>query len=396
MKKTERKMSFRFEPRCLFAQSLFVFLNVCTLFNLALPGNADGRNLVFSDDFSKESLEKAVGHSVDYLRKIPATRRFLVCGREYDAAWLIESLRSFMVLKQEDLTAADFSEALSGQFEICGPGNQDAGDMLVTGYYEPLFDGSLERSGLYQYPLYQVPADLAVMIGGSEFNGRKVGRLDGGRFVPYWSRAEIEEQGLLTGRELVFLTDPVEAFIMHVQGSGQVRLPDGSIRHVQYAAKNGRLYRSIGRLLVDEGKMSLEEVDLPGLVRYLAAHPENRKRILNYNESFVFFRWGDDAQEGPIGCLGEVITAGRSVALDHNVFPSAGLAFLKSQQPFWDESGRISGWVPMTRFVLNQDSGSAIKGKGRLDFFWGRGQKAEAAAGKMKHPGTLFFLIKKK
>ena len=217
-----------------------------------------------------------------------------------------------------------------------------------------------------------------------------------GVLVPYFSRTEIEEGGVLAGQELVYLADPVDAFILHVQGSGRIQFADGSLRRVQFAAKNGHEYRSIGRLLVEKGIMRKEETTLPKIVRYLKEHPEEEKAILQYNDSYVFFRWGDDFAIGPLGSLGEPLTPGRSVALDQNCFPPGSLAFLTARKPIVNAAGEIIGWEPLHRFVLNQDSGAAITGCGRVDLFLGPGRYAEAAAGNMKYPGVLYFLVKKK
>ncbi|MDH3393537.1 MAG: MltA domain-containing protein, partial [Desulfobulbaceae bacterium] len=219
-------------------------------------------------------------------------------------------------------------------------------------------------------------------------------RMRNGKVVPYWSRREIERSAKLKGLELVYLADPMDCFTLHVQGSGRIRLPDGTVRRVHFAAKNGRPYRSIGRLLVDEGKMSLEEVTMPSIRAYLAAHPKEVARVLQHNDSFIFFRWGGKAKT-PAGSLGEPLTAGRSVALDQSRYPAAALGYLLSEKPLVNRSGQITGWLPMSRYILNQDSGSAIKGARRLDLFWGGDRYAEIAAGNMKHPGQLYFLIKK-
>jgi len=186
----------------------------------------------------------------------------------------------------------------------------------------------------------------------------------------------------------------MDCFTLQVQGSGRIRLPDGKIRRVHFAAKNGRPYRSIGRLLVNEGRMDLKAVTMPSIRAYLADHPKEIARVLRYNDSFIFFRWGGAAKT-PAGNLGEPLTAGRSVALDQSRYPAGALGYLSSEKPRVDANGQVTEWVPMARFVLNQDSGSAIKGANRLDMFWGGDSYAEIAAGNMKHPGKLYFLIKK-
>ena len=351
---------------------------------------------LLQDDLDYGSLAGAIDRSVHYLGQLPQGKTFALCGEEYSAGRLIESLLAFKRIIQENPTPHALDAVLKKEFTFCqATGSPSGHRILFTGYFEPFFKGSLTKTATYRYPLYRKPPDLVSVPGG---NGeeKKTGRMENGSLVPYFSRGEIEKGRLLAGQELVYLADPVDAFVLHVQGSGRIALADGSLRRVQFAAKNGREYRSIGRLLVEKGVMRREEVTLPKIVSYLKEHPGEQEAILQYNDSFVFFRWGDDSAAGPLGSLGEPVTPGRSVALDQGCFPPGSLAFLAARKPIVNAAGEIVGWEPLHRFVVNQDSGSAITGPGRLDLFWGAGPYAEAAAGNMKHPGNLYFLVKKK
>lgn len=351
---------------------------------------------LFKDDLGYDSLAPAIDRSIHYLKQLPAEKTFALCGEEYPVSWLIESQLAFKRIIAERPSAQDLTALLQKDFTLCqATGRASDHKIFLTGYYEPLFKASLTRTATYRYPLYRTPPDLVSLPGG-EGREKKTGRMENGGLVPYPTRGEIEKGQLLAGQELVYLADPVDAFILHIQGSGQIQLADGSLRRVQFAAKNGHEYRSIGRLLVEKGVMRREEATMPLIVRYLKEHPAEQEAILHHNDSFVFFRWGDDAAVGPTGCLGEPLTPGRSVALDQDCFPPGGLAFLITRKPQVNGAGAIVGWEPLTRFVLNQDAGSAITGPGRLDLFWGAGPYAEAAAGNMKHPGVLYFLVKKK
>jgi membrane-bound lytic murein transglycosylase A len=352
---------------------------------------------LFQDDLGYASLAPAIDRSVHYLRQLPGEKSFVLCGEEYSVGWLIESLLAFQRIIAEKPSPQALTALLKKEFTLCQAAGRAADHrMFLTGYFEPLFKASLVKTAIYRYPIYRKPGDLVSLPGGGKGREKQTGRLEDGSLVPYFSRAEIEKGRLLAGQELVYLADPVEAFILHIQGSGQIQLADGSLRRVQFAAKNGREYRSIGRLLVEKGVMRREEATMPRIVRYLKDHPEEQEAVLHHNESFVFFRWGDDAAIGPLGCLGEPLTPGRSVALDQGCFPPGGLAFLTTRKPRVNAAGEIVGWEPLGRFVVNQDTGSAITGPGRLDLFWGGGLYAEAAAGSMKHPGHLYFLVKKK
>lgn len=352
----------------------------------------------FTDDGEKAALGRAIFRSIGALQGLAPGRQYDLCGKTYAAEDLVDSLQRFLqLLEKTGEPSLDFEEALRREFDLCqATGSLSEERVLVTGYYEPVFPASIEKRAPYNYPLYRRPADLEVAPPRDENAGREIVRRLGGKLVPYWSRREIETSQVLAGQELIYLADPLAVFVLHIQGSGQVVLPDGTRRRVQFAAKNGREYRSIGRLLVERGKMRLEGVDLPKILEYLRSHPDEVTEILHYNESYVFFRWGDDGAEGPLGSLGVPLIAGRSVALDQKFFPPGILCYLETRKPRVTAAGVINGWTPMRRFVLNQDSGSAITGPGRLDFFWGSGTYAEAAAGAMKQSGKLYVLIRKK
>jgi membrane-bound lytic murein transglycosylase A len=266
--------------------------------------------------------------------------------------------------------------------------------MLVTGYYEPVIDAAAHSSAEYPVPVFTVPPDLVEASLGAfspRWQGERiVGRLEGRRLVPYWTRGEIDD-GRLGGRglELAWARDPIDVFFLEIQGSGTLRFPDGREVRIGYAASNGRPYRSIGRLLVEEGKLAREAVSLPSLRQWLVEHPEERERVLRYNESYVFFRRLDGP---PLGSLGVPVTPGRSIATDARLFPPAALGFLRTKHPVRGRDGRIA-WEPLHRFVVNQDTGGALRGAGRVDLFWGRGPDAELAAGLMREPGALYFLV---
>jgi membrane-bound lytic murein transglycosylase A len=266
--------------------------------------------------------------------------------------------------------------------------------MLVTGYYEPVVEASPERTPGYAVPILGLPDDLVearLEAFDPRYRGERiVGRVDGRRLVPYWPRADIDA-GRLAGRglELAWARDPVDVFFMEIQGSGTLRFPDGREQRVGYAGANGRAYRAIGRLLIDEGHVPREAMSMQAIRAWLAAHPEERRRVLQHNESYVFFR---PLTGPPEGSLGRPLTPGRSIATDMRLFPPGALAFIETEQPERAADG-ATRWSPLARFVLNQDTGGAIRGAGRVDFFWGRGERAAFAAGLMRQPGRLHVLV---
>ena len=210
--------------------------------------------------------------------------------------------------------------------------------------------------------------------------------------VPYYTRREIREQEVLADRglEIAWVEDRVDLFFVEVQGSGAIRFPDGSELGIGVGASNGRPYRSIGRFLIDEGLVPAEEMSMQAIRRYLAAYPEEVPRVLNHNESFIFFRTRDTP---PIGSLGQPVTPVRSIATDYRIFPRGALTFIDTRRPTVDSDGRVVDGEPLRRFMLNQDTGGAIRGPGRVDVFWGRGDDAAETAGRMQQTGRLFFLV---
>ena len=269
-------------------------------------------------------------------------------------------------------------------------------DGLVTGYYEPLLTGTRRRESARQTPLYAKPADLLTIdlaqVEPRLAGMRLRGRVQGGRVVPYHSRAEIETAMPLAGNELIWVDDPVDAFFLEIQGSGRVKLRDGSVLRVGYADQNGHPYRAIGRALVDRGALRPEEVTAPTIRRWLREHPREAAEVMRTNPSMVFFRElpapppapPGEPEAGPPGSLGVPLTALRSLAVDRSVVPLGTLVWLDSVHPV---DGR-----PMQRAMAAQDTGGAITGSIRADFFWGFGPDAERAAGEMRHRGRMWML----
>jgi membrane-bound lytic murein transglycosylase A len=366
---------------------LALFLSSC-----ALP--LSSTRLDVNDDLDAESLRLAIRRSMDYLEKLPPERVVGVQPRAITAGEVIESLQAFDRLLEHWFCRPCLGREIEAQFDLVPSSSEDlSAQVLFTGYYQPIIEGSLVPTEAYRFPLYGKPADL--VVASRENSESNPGRIDQGDLVPYFSRREIDELGMLAGRglEIVWLKDPVDAFFLHIQGSGIIRLPDGGELMVGYAGQNGRAYRSIGRLLIDNGEIAKEEMSMQRLRRYLADNPGRQNEIFAYNESYVFFRINS---EGALGSLGVPVTPGRSIATDARLFPKGALAVIKTEIPLIDEAGGLAGWRPVSRFVLNQDTGGAIRGFQRADYFFGSGGTAGALAGYMNRPGKLYFLIPKK
>ncbi|HWH76175.1 MAG TPA: MltA domain-containing protein, partial [Candidatus Binatus sp.] len=308
---------------------------------------------------------------------------------------VLDSLQAFESLLADWACAICFGREFSARFDLI-PSSPEAQqtEVLFTGYYQPVIEGSLVPTDVYRYPIYGYPADLVTAQTGE--NGAKaLGRLDREKLVPYYSRLEIDQLGALQGRglEIAWVKDPIELFFLHIQGSGLLRLPDGATLNVGYAGQNGWPYRSIGRLLIDNGKVAKEEMSMQRLRRYLSENPNEQNEIFAYNESYVFFRV---VPNGPLGSLEVPVTPQRSIATDSRLFAKGALALIQTEVPIIDGAGQLAGWRPVMRFVLNQDTGGAIRGAQRADYYFGSGDQAGASAGYMNRQGKLFFVKLKK
>jgi membrane-bound lytic murein transglycosylase A len=268
----------------------------------------------------------------------------------------------------------------AGAFEAVQVGD---GKAFATGYYEPEIAGSRERRPGYDVPIYARPTDLVdVDLGrfSDELRGKKIrGRVEGTNFVPYPDRTAIEE-GALDGkaRVLAWAADPVEIFFLQIQGSGRLRLPDGSVMRIGYDTQNGRSYTGIGKLMRDRGLLQPGQASMQGIVAKLRADPVEGRALMRENKSFVFFR---ELDTPPVGAMGYPVTVRVSAATDPKFVPLGAPVFLSLDR------------VDATGLWVAQDTGGAIKGSNRFDTFWGAGQLAEATAGGMSARGTAFLLL---
>lgn len=357
-----------------------------------------GERPVFSDDMAYDGLSHAIDRSLSYLSRVPADKMFTFGQDQYTAAHIASSLSHFRAFIETRPSPTAMNAYISDNYKIYqSVGGTLPHKVLFTGYYEPHLQGSLTKTDRFQYPVYARPKDLATIdlsLFADEYKGKTlVGRFTGERVVPYFDRDAIEKGALGgSGVPLVWVDDPVDLFFLQIQGSGRVYLESGGAINVHYHVANGRPYRSIGALLIEQGKIPRAEMSMQRIRAYLEAHPEEIGAIFSYNPSYVFFKIEPD---GPLGCLDVKLTPGRSLAVDRRIFPMATLAFIQTQKPEVDGNGTIAAWTECARFVLNQDTGGAIRGPGRGDLFWGSGVYAELAAGHMQHPGRLYFLVLK-
>ncbi len=351
----------------------------------------------FSDSLNYDNLEYGIRNSLTYLKRKSPDELIYFGQDPYKVSHLIRSLTRFQEVARQKPSAEELNRFISTNFQVYrSSGKAGNGEVLFTGYFEPFLSGSLVKTKMYRYPVYSLPKDL-ISLDLSPFStslaGKRIsGRFNGKTLVPYYSRREIETNPNFSEKAppIAWVDDRVELFFLHIQGSGQIHLTNGNTIHVHYHGVNGRAYRSIGKLLIDQGKISAEEMSMQKIKAYLKTHPQQMDKVLHHNSSFVFFK---TETKGPLGYLGVPLTPGRSAAFDRKLFPPGALAFVSTLIPTVDGNMAIANWNDHRAFVLNQDTGGAIKGAGRTDLFWGSGPYAEVAAGHLKSPGELYFLI---
>ncbi len=341
-------------------------------------------------DFSQACLDltdlrAAVNNSIDYLGK-QSSQKFFPTGQvSHDQ--VLDSLKAFTKLLDSKPTLRELNNAIKQRFDVyMSVGCDDRGTVLFTGYYTPIFDGSLTRTQRFRYPLYKTPDDLEKTP-----TGEILGRRDtNGQITPYPARKEIESSGMLKGNELVWLSDPFEVYIAHVQGSAKIRLPNKELITIGYAANNGHEYRGISQELVKDGRIPADQISLSAMIDYFKKNPSQIDMYVSKNPRFVFFR----KEEGqPMGSLNEPVIAKRSVATDKSIFPRGALVFITTKLPRIDNSTVIKRIY--NGFALDQDTGGAIRAPGRCDVYMGQGDTAGKLAGQTYQEGKLYYLFLK-
>lgn len=321
--------------------------------------------------------------------------RALVANARKRATWQAPCAAGERIDGADPVAVRAFFVGHFSPYRVAAADGSDVG--LVTGYYEPLLRGSRVRTAEFAAPLYAPPDDLLTVELGDlhpELKGKRVrARVSGRKVVPYWSRAEIErDAAAFAARPLVYVDDPVEAFFLEIQGSGRVALPDGTVVRLNYADQNGHPYRSVGRVLIDRGELTRDSASMQSIRAWALAHPDQVRALLDENPSYVFFRevappapGSLDARiDGPQGALGVPLLARRTIAVDPRSIPLGAPVYLATTRPL--------SAAPLERLVLAQDTGGAIRGPVRADFFWGFGEDAARDAGRMKQDGRMWLL----
>ena len=351
------------------------------------------------DDQSKATLLAALRQSIRGLERREMEKEITWGTRSVRRSDIVHSLELFASKLEQSELNAEFFSWVQDSFDFA---KSSARQVLFTGYFEASLQGSLTETKEFKYPLYALPDDLVRVPLKQFFPGdlpaglpdQLIGRVKGTTLVPFYDRLAIDYQGALQNRdlELVWTDDPVKLFFLQIQGSGVIQLPDGKALRVGYAGKNGHVYRAIGKLLLEKGAIERSKISMQTIQEYLYQHPEEMQEVFLYNPSYVFFR---EVPNGPIGSLGVRLTPYRSIATDHRLFPHGALVYIETEKPVFAKDGTISTWEKFGRFVLNQDTGGAIRGTARADLFTGFGPEAEMVAGHMQHKGSFYFLLAK-
>jgi membrane-bound lytic murein transglycosylase A len=304
--------------------------------------------------------------------------------------WAQVCSEALFIVSGDEQAARQFFEGSFNPWQLINEDGSETG--TITGYYVPEMAGSRTPDDTYKYPLYAQPDDLLTINLGEVYpeltDYRLRGRVEGNRVVPYFERGEIDgTTNPLAGNELFWVADPVESFFLHIQGSGRILLPDGGKVMLNYANQNGHPYRSIGKLLLEREEMSRDQMSMQNIRRWVNENPEAGRKLLDENPSYVFFRELEAGVESPPGAMGIPLSAERSLAVDRRAIPLGAPVFLAASWPNTEE--------PLNRLMVAQDTGGAIKGRVRADFFWGMGADAGALAGRMKQQGRLWVLLPK-
>lgn len=321
--------------------------------------------------------------------RLPPDTALGLAGKAAD--WQPICVAAAAVSADDDKTARAFFKRFFAPFAATNRGDAKG---LFTGYYQVSLAGRLTPEGQFTVPIYGRPPNLVTVDLGRfrhSLQGDHIaGRVEDGRLQPFPDRAAID-RGALKGKTpvLAWVADPISAFFMQIQGSGEIKLPQGELQ-LGYAADNGRDYYAIGRYLIKKGVLTPKTDSLQSIRAWLEQHPNKAEGLLEMDPSYVFFRKLDTS--GPAGASGAVLTARRSLAVDHRFIPYGVPIWLATMRPSLRHAGEA---VPMRRLMIAQDTGGAIRGPVRGDVYWGKGRRAAALAGEMKQEGRYWLLLPK-
>ena len=356
----------------------------------------------FTDDLDPASLEQAITNQLQAMFEQEPSTPVRLGSYTLTRGRLVETLEAFLEILKQDLPIEEFNKKISEEFVLYRVGKGKNKKVLFTGYYRPVIKASPVRTALYRYPIYRLPQQSlqqvkyksGIQLIGTHAGINKIRKTSSKKKWRRFTREEIDRKGVLNGQglEVAWLKDELERFFLHIQGSGMLEFPDGDRQGVGYEGSNQYSYTGIGKLMIRDGVIKTSQGSMQGIKKYFTDNPQDIAKYLYQNKRYIFFNLNDN---GPRGSGGGELVGGRSIATDKSIYPAGGLAFIRVRQPVLDDNNEIIRWKPVTRFVVDQDTGSAIRGPGRGDLFFGTGQKAGAKAGHYHERGEVYYLIKR-
>jgi membrane-bound lytic murein transglycosylase A len=350
----------------------------------------------FQDDLSRESLRQVVKNQLDAMQEVNPDQKVRLGNLKLTKGDLKKGLTEFLQLLDLKLSPREFNSQLKKKFYFYRGGVGKQKRILFTGYYTPVIEASRVRTAKYKYPLYTIPGHSpnVRLIGHSSKPSAKSRPPLAPDSWREFTREQIDRKGVLRqrGLEVAWLKDDLERFFLHIQGSGWLLFPDGKRMGVRYLAANNHKYKGIGKLMIADGVLKPSESSMQGIKRFLRANPQAIEKYFFQNKRYIFFTLTD---EGPQGSGGGELIGERSIATDKSIYPAGGLAFIRLRMPVVDSTDKIVRWKTTSRFVVDQDTGSAIRGPGRADFYFGAGKRSGVKAGHYKEWSEIIYLLPK-
>ena len=350
--------------------------------------------ILFEDDLNREGLKQVIRNQLEVMQAVDDTEPVRLEELTLTQGDLKKNLRAFLNLVNQNLPPEEFNRRMREDFILYKAGQGRKKKFLFTGYYTPVIAASPVKTEEYIYPLYRIPDD-PVKLSLVGHSGKAVLSKKSPRSWKDYTRREIDHLGILKNQklEIAWLKDDLERFFLHIQGSGVLQFSDGKRQGVRYAGANKFGYQGIGKLMVKDGLLTGKgERSMQGIKRYLRNNPAEIPKYFYQNKRYIFFAYND---EGPTGSGGGELVGGRSIATDKSIYPAGGLALIFVRKPVLNAANKIVRWERTFRFVVDQDTGSDIKGPGRGDLFFGIGERPGIMAGNFKEWGEVYYLLKR-
>ena len=362
-----------------------------------IPGFFSKTPKVFIDDLDQASLKKVILNQLKTMEFIDPSKTQRLGDLMVTNGWLKETLVSFLNLTNENLPPNEFSQRLREEFIIHRVGKGKRKKILFTGYYAPMMKASRIKTDKYRYPIYKLPKPSSEpqLIGRSKKYSIRKSSAPKTQAWRKYTRKQIDGDGILIDQklEIAWLSDDVDRFFLHIQGSGQLQFVDGTSMGAHFSGTNDYEFGGLGKRMIKDGVIDLAQGSMQGIKKYFKKHPEDIQKYFFYNKRYVFFKLSNKGN--PRGSGGGELIGGRSIATDKKIYPAGGLAFVKLRKPILNKENEIIKWKNFSRFMVDQDTGNAIRGKGRADFYFGMGDIAGAKAGHFHERGDVFYIVKK-